>query len=130
MWATEYKTNNNATDDFPGIVNDGRLFTHYFPDAVVNENIKRANFIKTNSEYRKYLTDNALSIMKNNYSSMIVENVFPEFDNRIQNGEPVLFKDVQDESRPAGYECSFPKRIFLSRERLDDQKRRPMKPDY
>ena len=130
MWATDYKTNNNATDSFPGILHDGRLFTHYTPDAVVNENIKRANFIKTNSEYRKYLTDNALSIMKNNYSSMILENTSPEFDNLIQNGSPYLFKGVQDESTPPGYECSFPKNIYLSREKLDDQKRRPMKPNY
>jgi len=129
MWATEYKTNNNATDSFPGIVNDGRLFTHYTPDSIVNENIKRANFIKTNSEYRKYLTENALSIMKNNYNSMILENTTPEFTH-IKNGTPVLFKGVQDDSTPYGYEYSFPKNIFLSREKLDDMKRRPMKPNY
>lgn len=129
MWATDYKTNNNATDSFPGIVNDGRLFTHYMPDAVVNDNIKKANFIKTNSEYRKYLTENALAIMKSNYNSMILENTSPEFY-RIQNGPPVLFKGVHDDSKPHGYEYSFTKNIFLSREKLDDQKRRPMKPNY
>ena len=45
MWATEYKTNNNATDSFPGILSDGRLFTHYMPDPIVNENIKKANSV-------------------------------------------------------------------------------------
>jgi hypothetical protein len=130
MWATEYKTNNNATDRFPGILNDGRLFTNYMSDAVENNNIKQSNFIKSNTQYREYLTKNALSIMKTNYNSMILENTVPDFDNRIQNGPPVLFKGVQDDSTPYGFEYSFPKNIYLSRERLDDQKRRPMKPNY
>jgi len=130
MWATEYKTDNNTTDLFPGILSDGRLFTSYVPDAMENNNIKRANYIKTNSQYREYLTKNAISIMKTNFKSMTLENVSPEFDNRIQHGTPVLFKGVHDESTPYGFECSFPKNIYLSRERLDDQKRRPMKSTY
>jgi len=130
MWATEYKTDNNTTDLFPGILTDGRLFTSYTPDAMHNDNIKRSNFIKSNTQYREYLTKNAISIMKTNFKSMTLENVYPEFDNRIQNGAPVLFKGVHDESTPYGYECSFPKNIYLSRERLDDQKRRPLRANY
>jgi hypothetical protein len=130
MWATEYKTDNNTTDLFPGILSDGRLFTSYTPDAMQNDNIKRANSIKTNSQYREYLTKNAISIMQTNFKSMTLENVSPEFDNTIQYGTPVLFKGVHDESTPYGYECTFPKNIYLSRERLDDQKRRPMRPNY
>ena len=129
MWATEYKTDNNTTDLFPGILSDGRLFTNYTPDALENNNIKKTNSIKTNSQYREYLTKNAISIMKTNFNTMTLENVTPDF-NKIQNGAPVLFKGVHDESTPYGYECSFPKNIYLSRERLDDQKRRPMKATY
>ena len=129
MWATEYKTDNNTTDLFPGILSDGRLFTNYTPDALENNNIKKTNSIKTNSQYREYLTKNAISIMKTNFNTMTLENVTPDF-NKIQNGAPVLFKGVHDESAPYGYECSFPKNIYLSRERLDDQKRRPMKATY
>jgi hypothetical protein len=129
MWATEYKTDNNTTDLFPGILSDGRLFTSYTPDAIENNNIKKTNSIKTNSQYREYLTKNAISIMKTNFNTMTLENVTPVF-NKIQNGAPVLFKGVHDETTPYGYECSFPKNIYLSRERLDDQKRRPMKATY
>jgi hypothetical protein len=129
MWATEYKTDNNTTDLFPGILSDGRLFTSYTPDAIENNNIKKTNSIKTNSQYREYLTKNAISIMKTNFNTMTLENATPVF-NKIQNGAPVLFKGVHDETTPYGYECSFPKNIYLSRERLDDQKRRPMKATY
>ena len=130
MWATEYKTDNNTHDLFPGILNDGRLFTSYVPDAMENNNIKKANHIKTNTQYREYLTKNAIAIMQTNFKSMTLENVSPEFDNRIQHGAPVLFKGVHDETTPYGFECSFPKNIYLSRERLDDQKRRPMRENY
>ena len=130
MWATEYKTDNNTDVLFPGILNDGRLFTNYTPDAMENDNIKKANHIKTNNQYREYLTKNAIAIMHTNFKSMTLENLTPEFNNRIQNGTPVLFKGVHDESTPYGYEVTFPKNIYLSRERLDDQKRRPMKSTY
>ena len=63
MWATDYVTNNNATNQFPGIVHDGRTFTVYQDDA---ETFKRNHGIQTNSEYRKYLMDHGNELMKMN----------------------------------------------------------------
>ena len=48
----------------PGM-NDGRCFTSYMPNDILNSQIKQKLNIKTDHEYRKYLQNNAETIMKN-----------------------------------------------------------------
>jgi hypothetical protein len=124
MWATDYVTNNNATSQFPGIVQDGRTFTLYNHET---ETFKRNHGIQTNSEYRKYLMDHANEIMKLNYRTSILENKTPIVHQPFQHGSPYL---IRGQEQPEGYEHSFAKEMYLTRQMLDDKKRRPMRRTY
>lgn len=123
MWATDYVTNNNATNQFPGIVHDGRTFTVYTQDT---ETFKRNHGIQTNSEYRKYLMDNANELMKVNYKTAILENKTP-VNQPFKHGSPYL---IRGSEQPYGYENTFTKEMYLTRQMLDDKKRRPMQRTY
>jgi hypothetical protein len=129
MWATNYKTSNNLSIPFPGVLSDGRLFTDYNADSKMNDNLKRTNGIKTNSDYRRFLVQNTNTIMNYNFNNMLLENrtpnpVTPSY------GAPYLFKGTDDTNIPYGYETSYPKMIYISRQELDDKKRRPMKNSF
>ena len=61
-----YKTNNQY-NNFPPLMSDGRaLYASWQPEAVINNNLIKENNIKTNWEYRNYLTNNAKEIMQIN----------------------------------------------------------------
>jgi hypothetical protein len=129
MWATNYKTDNNLSIPFPGILSDGRLFTEYNADSRINDSIKKNNNIKSNSEYRKFLVQNTNSIIQYNLNNTMLENKtyvpgVPTY------GTPYLFKSMDDDTIPYGYETSHPKMMYLSRQQLDDKKRRPMQTGY
>jgi hypothetical protein len=131
MWATNYRTDNNVTNSFPGILTDGRLFTDYNADSKMNENLKRTNNIKTNSDYRRFLVQNTNTIMNYNFNNMILENRTPNPTGNVPSyGSPYLFKGIDDNTIPYGYESSYPKMIYLSRQQLDDKKRRPIQNDF
>jgi len=57
---------NNVYSQLPARMDDGRNYTIWDPAAVINEKIRQQENIKTNREYREYLQNNALSIMKIN----------------------------------------------------------------
>jgi hypothetical protein len=130
MWATNYRTDNNLSVPFPGILSDGRLFTDYNMDSKTNEKMKIYNHIKTNSEYRNFLVKNTSNIMKYNFNNMISENRTPNPTFTPNYGNPYVFKSVDDNTIPYGYETSHPKMIYLSRQQLDDKKKRFIKEDY
>jgi hypothetical protein len=54
---------NNIHLDFPPIMADGRTYSNWQPGAVINENIRKREGIRTNTDYRHYLQSNATSIM-------------------------------------------------------------------
>jgi hypothetical protein len=54
---------NNIHSDSPPIMADGRNYANWQPGAVINENIRARENIKTNWDYRTYLQQNAKSIM-------------------------------------------------------------------
>ena len=57
---------NNQYENFPPKMNDGRaVLASWQPGAVVNEKLLQENSIQSNWQYRRYLTDNSLSIRKN-----------------------------------------------------------------
>lgn len=131
MWATNYRTSNNLSVPFPGILSDGRLFTDYNTDSKMNENLKRTNNIKNNSDYRRFLVQNTNTIMNYNFNNMIMENRTPNpTGNTPVYGSPYLFKGTDDMTIPYGYETSYPKMIYLSRQQLDDKKRRPIQNSF
>lgn len=54
---------NNIHYDSPANMADGRTYSNWLPCAVINENIRTRENIKTNWDYRNYLQSNANSIM-------------------------------------------------------------------
>ena len=53
------KTSDNVNLDFPARMADGRIFTDYRPNCVMNRELSKAN---NSFEYRYYLTRNANDI--------------------------------------------------------------------
>ena len=67
MTSLGYKTNNKYPE-FPPLMSDGRsVTTTWQSESVVNEDLKARNHITSNWEYRKYLTQNAKSVMETNF---------------------------------------------------------------
>ncbi len=130
MWATEYTPNNVRDSKIPGITSDGRVFTDYITDSNLNEKIKQQNNIKTNEEYRRFLVKNTSFIIQKNYDSMISQNNTNYNNNQITNGPPKIYSSIQDDSKLFGYEDSTPKQMYITREQLNDKKRRLVKNEY
>ena len=120
-WGTNYVTSNNLNIPYPGIVQDGRLFTDYSPSAVINDKIKSDNRITTDREYRTYLINNAESIMNYNFKTSGTTT-----SSSLGRTYPYTFYDVNDRSLPPGYESSIPKNLYLTREQLVANETRPM----
>ena len=118
-WATNYINPNNLNIPYQGIISDGKLFTDYSPSAVINNKIKELNNIKTNVDYKNFLTRNATSIMKTNYNTAGINT-------NITNTYPYTFNDVNDNTIPPGYETSIPKNMYLTREQLVSNQVRPL----
>jgi hypothetical protein len=129
MWATQY-TPNNDNVHVPGVLTDRRAFTDYSIDSTRNEQIKRENHITNNEEYRRFLVNNTSMIIQTNYESMIHQNNTNYGNNQPSNGPPKLYYTVQDDSKPFGYEDSVSKQMYLSREQINDKKRRLLKEEY
>jgi len=129
MWSTQTAPNNEPSSKQPGILSDGRSFTDYSQDSTRNERIKQENKIKTNEEYRLFLTKNADTLMKYNYERSMHQNQTPFFPS-VQHGSPFLYTSVQEDTKPYGYEDSTPKQMYLTREQIDDKKRRLYKEGY
>ena len=131
-----YNTNNKY-DEFPPMMNDGRsLVSSWVPESQMNKTLKDENSITSNWEYRKYLTKNADSIMKQNYresandtgynsASMPMPNIQ---SNEVKSFEtyPYSFTSVADINRPKGYSTSDLKQAYLTREQLASRQISPV----
>jgi hypothetical protein len=127
-WGTCYSGSNNIHYNFPPIMADGRIFSSWQPDAVINENIQKQENIHSNWSYRQYMTNNGLQIMKyNNLEACNLlglpthfnTNQFPS-TNVSQN--PHLYKSTYDTNNPGyGYNNSNLKSPYLSREQLQSR---------
>ena len=60
------RTVNNKFQSSPAIMNDGRSFTDYRPACYVDTMIANANKLHGSNDYREFLIQNGLSIMKVN----------------------------------------------------------------
>ena len=63
-WGTCYSGSNNIHFNFPPIMMDGRNFSSWQAEAIINERIQKKENINTNWDYRKFLTQNGVEIMK------------------------------------------------------------------
>lgn len=121
-WNTCYGAPNNVYSNFPGIVNDGSLFTSYQPAGQHNLLIKQSQNINNNHDYRTYLQKNANSIMEHNKKYAHVYNCYYTFTNKTNlrtTGNPYVFTNSLDKSKPFGYQDSDLKNLYLSRQELN-----------
>lgn len=120
-WATCYSGSNNIHFDLPPIMTDGRNYASWQPGAVVNKKIREQANIKTNWQYRKYLTDNADAIIKYNQTEACNQtSMCPA--NYVHNGNqpntPYLYSSCTSTAKPYGYQNSDLKNLYLNEYQL------------
>jgi len=117
-WATCYAGSNNIHMDFPPIMNDGRNYANWQPGAVINEKIRQEANIKTNWQYRQYLSKNADTIIKYNQISALGECCATTAQygtgKPVSDNSPYLYKSTLDTTKNFGYEDSDLKNLYLS----------------
>lgn len=126
---------NNKYAEFPPLMSDGRSVTAcYQPEAVINNQIKESHGLKTNWQYRNYMTKNADTIREHNFKEScndvgyfarpidlqsVSSNSFHAFN------QPHLYSSIQDEKKPLGHIDSDLKASYLTREQLNARKIAP-----
>jgi hypothetical protein len=78
-----------------------------------------------NSTYRQNLMKDTNEIMKRNCQNLTQVQVVPSNT----KSYPYLFNGINDNKLPFGYENSLPKQMYISREKMDSQKRNPLQND-
>lgn len=142
---------NNVYSDFPPVMNDGRSITSsYNPSAAQSEKIVLDNNLKTNWEYRNFLTRNSEKIREHNYLESLNEfgytvtpadiiynksvsegaiNLKNRGDVFIDSSVPYTFSNILDnkrQTRDVFSQDSDLKRSYLSREQLNSKKIAPI----
>jgi len=120
-------TNNNVYSDYPGILNDGRLFTNYNQSSVQNENIKKEYGITSNRKYKEFLIKHTNTIIERNRNEITLLNSTPAYLQDNHNRTPYKFNGNGDNHAPDVYKNSDLKSIYLSREGLEANRRRHIK---
>ena len=122
-WATCFSGSNNIHFNFPPIMQDGRTYSSYQPEAVVNQRIQEVNNINSNWKYRQFLTQNADQIMKfNTTEACYTLGLSPHYATNAtpSSNVPFLYKSTFDTSSPGfGYPTSDLKNPYLSRQQLE-----------
>lgn len=122
-WRTCYSGSNNIDFNFPSIMNDGRNYSNWQPDAVVNERIQVKEGIQSNWGYRQFLQKNGLQIMNyNTQEACYTLGLDPHYDTYAtpSSNVPYTFKGTFDTARPGfGYCNSDLKNPYLSSEQLN-----------
>lgn len=128
---------NNKYPNVPPLMNDGRSITaSWQPDATQNKKLLEDNNIKSNWEYRRYLTKNAPEIMKSNFLSSSNDNGYnsrpvdlPSIQSNQINQKmksPHAFSSVLDNSMTLGQTTSDLKSNYLTKEQLYARKVSPV----
>jgi hypothetical protein len=124
-WKTCYSGSNNIHFNFPPIMADGRNYASWQPDAVINERIQKNEGINNNWNYRQYLQNHGLQIMKYNSEESCYElglNPHYSTNSTPSSNVPYTFKSTFDTGRPGyGYCNSDLKNPYLSREQLNSR---------
>jgi hypothetical protein len=119
-WSTLYSGSNNIHEDMPPIMSDGRNFSIWLPEEVINESIKKEANITSNWDYRQFLQQNASKIMSQNSIGALSESGFNEVKKEISQNTPFLYMNTYDSNRPSvGYSNGDLKNQYLSREQLN-----------
>lgn len=122
-WGQCYSASNNIHFDSPPIMNDGRIYSSWQPEAIINDKIQKNEKITTNWEYRKYIQQNGLQIMKHNSFSACNDigiNSHEILNTTSSKNTPHLYNSPFDERTPSyGYTTSDLKNPYLSRQQLN-----------
>ena len=122
-WATCYSGSNNVYFNNPPIMADGRNYASWQPESVINNRIIAAENIKNNFEYRQYLQNNSVHIMKydnTEYCNSLGLPCHYNSDKTPSSMYPYKYKSVFDTNKPGfGYCDSNLKNPYLSREQLN-----------
>jgi hypothetical protein len=114
-----YNTNNRFPE-FPPLMQDGRsILSSWQPEAVINDRILKNNGIKSNWEYRRFLSQNAKEILNHNFQEACNDtgyNMVPPYS---YADVPYRYEGIEDTTVPLGVQTSDLKQLYLSREQLD-----------
>lgn len=128
-------TSNNVYAGFPPLMSDGRpIIASYQPEAVVNSDLMKESGVKSNWEYRKYLTANSKSIMEQNFREACNDTGYMQrytVSERVFNDDkikvtPFIYPSFLDASEPKGYQSSDLKSLYLTREQLNSRMTSPV----
>jgi hypothetical protein len=104
---------------------DGRNFSSWQPDALVNNKIRKQENITSNWAYRQYLMNNATTIMKFNNLEACTDLGLPShtmMNTTPSSNVPHLYSSNFDTSNPGySYKNSDLKNPYLSREQLQSR---------
>ena len=113
---------NNIHFNMPPLMNDGRNFASWQPEAVINQQLQKEAGINNYWSYREYLQKNENKIMKYNHMEAIASsgNNPNTYHNINSNYSPFVFNSIHDKNKPVvGYNNSDLKQSYLSREQLN-----------
>ena len=122
-----FKGQNNFHTTIPALMSDDREQRSWYPEAVVDYNIKKAANITSNWDYRKFLMSNANQLMDINTRNAIMQN--PAGDVRQQSsvaGTPYVFRSPSDmtQVRPGVFGSDL-KTTYLNRTQLQAKAEAP-----
>jgi hypothetical protein len=121
-WGTCYSGSNNIHFNFPPIMTDGRNYSSWQPEAIINERIQKKENIHTNWDYRKFMTHNGIEIMKiNNQEACYDLGLNPHYNSNKTPSDkvPFMYSSSMDTRSPGfGYPTSNLKNVYLTREQL------------
>lgn len=130
-----YKTNNKYPE-FPPMMSDGRSITATWQhDAVTNYKLIEENNIKSNWNYRKFLTQNAVNVMEQNfressndvgYNSRFITAPSIQSNFVSNMSTPILYSSVENNQSVLGTTTSNLKTDYLTREKLWARKISPV----
>lgn len=125
---------NNVYPGFPPLMNDGRsLIASWQPEAVENNRLLKSSGVNSNWEYRRYLTQNAHSILQHNFVEAANDCGYYNLDERYGNnsaylpifaglpksaGQPAKYNSYIQPEHTFGKMASDLKANYLSREQL------------
>jgi len=124
-WENCYSASNNYRFNSPPIMADSRIWSGWQPEAVVNQRIQKQENIQSNWQYRQYLQNNGLQIMKYNSMEACYDlGLDPHTNTNAtpSSNVPYAFKSSFDTSKPGfGYCNSDLKNPYLTREQLNSR---------
>lgn len=112
---------NNQYQHFPPLMSDGRAVgASWTPESYIDDAIQKTHGIRSNWEYRKYLNDNATTIMQKNMEMACSDIGF------VANHDGWATSQFPVQSGVALPSASDLKQLYMSQEQLDARRQAPV----